>query len=301
MRKLNNDTMYTTVIGSYPLKYNELGADAIRRSVEEQISAGIKIVSDGQTRTDMISMYAGAIGGMEIKNGKMRIVDKLTLKDASKFLEDFKYAKNVAGSRASVKAIFTGPTTLANLSTLNTLAYKGYWDKKLYRDISIALMNIALELEKAGAKYFQIDEPYFSIKMIENASQEAVENIATQIHGEISLHVCGDISKIFDKLLKFNGIKVLSHAFSEFPENFQVISQEKLENMNKILGFGCVSITDRIEEEKEIIDLIKKGIKLVGIRNMIIHPDCGMRFLPKEVAKCKLINMCKAAKVIEQN
>jgi len=293
--------MRTTVIGSYPLKYDELGSKAIEQSVEEQISAGIEIVSDGQTRADMVSMYAGVINGMEVKNGKMRIIGKISVGDVSNFLEDFKLAKSTAGNRAEVKAIITGPATLASLSALNTLAYKGYWDKKLYRDISSALLSISLELEKEGAKHFQIDEPYFSIKFQKDIFKEAVENIATQIHGEVALHICRDITKIFDELLNFNGIKILSHAFSGNPENISVISSEKLKNANKILGFGCVNISsETVEKKEEIIDLIKKGIDLVEFENMIIHPDCGMRMLPKEIAKEKLTNMCKAVKEIEE-
>ena len=55
--------------------------------------------------------------------------------------------------------------------------------------------------------------------------------------------------------------------------------------------------SEQVEEEKEIADLIKKGINLVGIENMIVHPDCGMRMLPKEAAKKKLVNMCRAVKL----
>jgi 5-methyltetrahydropteroyltriglutamate--homocysteine methyltransferase len=291
--------MLTTVIGSYPLNYDILGSKAIEQAIEEQISANIDIVSDGQTRTDMISVYAGVLRGMEVKNGKMRIVGKISTGNISKFVEDFKFAKSIAGKRAEVKAIITGPVTLASLSTLNTLAYKGYWDKKLYNDISSALLNLALELEKAGAKHFQIDEPYLSVKMNE-ISKEVIESIAMQLQCEVTLHVCGDISKIFDKLLTLEGVKILSHAFSGNPENLSIISREKLENANKILGFGCVNISsEQVEEEKEIADLIKKGINLVGIENMIVHPDCGMRMLPKEAAKKKLVNMCRAVKETE--
>ena len=300
MRKLNNDCMKTTVIGSYPLKYDELGSKAIEQAVEEQISAGINVVSDGQTRADMVSVYSGVLKGMEVRNGRMRIIGKISVGDVSKFVEDFKFAKEVAGERAEVKAILTGPATLASLSVINTLAYKGYWDRKLYKDISLALSDIVAELEKNGAKYFQIDEPYFSVNFQMDLFKEALENIFTQIHGEVALHVCGDITKVFDELLSFKGVKILSHAFSGNPENLSVISREKLENANKILGFGCVNISsEQVEEEKEIADLIKKGINLVGIENMIVHPDCGMHMLPKEAAKKKLVNMCRAVKEIE--
>ncbi len=55
--------MFTTVIGSYPLKYDLLGKDAIRQTVQDQLDAGIDLVSDGQTRFDMIQYFATTIEG----------------------------------------------------------------------------------------------------------------------------------------------------------------------------------------------------------------------------------------------
>lgn len=55
--------MLTTVIGSYPLSYDKLGKDAIVKSVKDQIDAGIQLVSDGQTRYDMVEYFARAIEG----------------------------------------------------------------------------------------------------------------------------------------------------------------------------------------------------------------------------------------------
>jgi len=55
--------MFTTVIGSYPLSYSELGKEAIIQSVKDQLEAGIDLVSDGQTRYDMVEYFARAISG----------------------------------------------------------------------------------------------------------------------------------------------------------------------------------------------------------------------------------------------
>ena len=66
----------TTVVGSYPavpkvqslFNYCKTGqdpyAESIREAVEAQISAGIDIISDGQTRNDMIKLYATKLGGI---------------------------------------------------------------------------------------------------------------------------------------------------------------------------------------------------------------------------------------------
>jgi 5-methyltetrahydropteroyltriglutamate--homocysteine methyltransferase len=297
--------MRTTVIGSYPLRYEDLGPQAITRAVEEQVAAGVELVSDGQTRSDMVSAYAGVLAGTELKaeaglnERRLHIVGKVALKDPSMFVEDYLLADRAADGRARVKAIVTGPVTMAFSSILDTKAYGGYRDRSLYMDLSNALLGIAKELENAGARHFQIDEPFFSVGAPMELAQEAVENIATRLHGEVALHACGDVSRVFDALLGFKGVKVLSHGFAGTPANLGLVSRDKLENAGKLLGFGCVdSASEAIEDEAAVIGLLRRGMELAGRENLVVHPDCGLRALPQAVARAKLEVMCRASKSI---
>jgi 5-methyltetrahydropteroyltriglutamate--homocysteine methyltransferase len=289
--------MRTTVIGSYPLRHSELGRDAVRQAVEEQLSAGIRLVTDGQTRGDMILVYAGALKGTEVKaekgpsggEGKLHITGKVEPGGASIFVEDYLEARKAAGKRAGVKVCITGPATLVFSSILETKHYKGYRDRALYMDVASALLSLARALEKAGATQFQLDEPFFSVGVPMDLAQEAVESISSGLKGEMALHVCGDVSKVFDRLLTFKGIGLLSHGFAGTPSNLGLVSREKLEKAGKLLGFGCIdTASERVESEQEVLDLIKKGISKVGAENMVVHPDCGLRALPLDVARAKL-------------
>jgi len=297
--------MRTTVIGSYPLKFDELGPEAVRQAVEEQIAAGMQLVTDGQTRGDMISVYAGVLKGTELKaekgspggERKLHITGKVELGDPSMFVEDFLLAKKVAGGRAEVKTALTGPMTLAFSSIIDTKLYKGYRDRALYSDISGALHGIARALERAGATRLQVDEPYFSVGVPMELARPAVEAIATGFKGEVALHACGDVSKVFDSLLAFRGIRMLSHGFAGNPGNLGLLSREKLEKAGKLLGFGCIdTASERVETEKEVLGLLKKGADAVGAENMVAHPDCGLRVLPLEVARRKLRVLGEAAR-----
>ena len=297
--------MRTTVIGSYPLRYEELGPAAVVRSVEEQVAAGVELVSDGQTRADMVSVYASVLAGTELKaetglnEKRLHIVGRVSLLDPSIFVEDFLLARKAAAGRAQVKAIVTGPVTLAFSSILETKAYKGYRDRALYTDLSNALLGIAKELERAGAQNFQIDEPFFSVGAPMDLAQEAVEAVATQLHGELALHVCGDLSKVFDRLLTFKGVRILSHGFAGTPGNLALVTREKLEKAQKLLGFGCVdSASEAVEDDEAVAALLRRGIDLAGRENIVVHPDCGLRALPYAVAKAKLEVMCRASKSI---
>ena len=294
------EPLRTTVIGSYPLSYDELGPRAVTSAVEEQIDAGIHLVSDGQTRDDMISVYSGVLSGMETMGEgaerKMHITGRIGPGDVTKMIEDFLLAKKTAGNRAEVKAFITGPVTLAFSSILDTKEYSGFRDRSLYMDLAGALKVLARAFEQAGARHLQIDEPFFSVGVPMDLAREAVEHIADGFGGQTALHVCGDVAKIFDGLLDFKGIAVLSHAFSGTPGNLAQLSRGKLERAGKMLGFGCIdTASERVETVEEVIALIRKGIASVGRENMVIHPDCGLRALPHPVAGAKLRAMCAAA------
>ncbi|MEM4728383.1 MAG: hypothetical protein QXH42_01295 [Thermoplasmata archaeon] len=330
--------MRTTVIGSYPLSYEELGPDAVVRAVEEQIAAGVELVSDGQTRGDIISIYAGMIEGMELRaegtvqsgghgarhmdsavtgevacgadrmsgwgsmvaggvGRRMFISGRISPRDASMLVGDFRLATATARGRAGVKAILTGPVTLAFSSVLDTKVYSGYRDRRLYMDLSGALLEIARELERAGAKHLQLDEPYFSIGVPVLLAREAVENIALGFRGEVALHACGDVRRALDWMLGLKGVRVLSLEFAGAPQNLEVISREKLEGSGKLLGFGCIdTASERVESEEEVLGLLRKGASLVGEENMVAHPDCGLKGLPLEAARRKLRVLCAAAR-----
>lgn len=126
-----------------------------------------------------------------------------------------------------------------------------------------------------------------------------MEAVATKLDGEVALHVCGEVSKVFDRLLGFRGVRILSHGFAGTPGNLALVSREKLEKAGKLLGFGCVDFaSERVETVEEVSALLGKGIGLVGRENLVLHPDCGLRALPPDVARRKLEIMCRASKSI---
>jgi 5-methyltetrahydropteroyltriglutamate--homocysteine methyltransferase len=303
MQKLaQKESMRTTVIGSHPLSHALLGAKAVVRSVEEQIAAGIAVVSDGQTRGDMISVYDGVLSGLEIRgqgaDQKMHIIGRIGPGDFSWMIEDLALARKTAGARAQVKADMTGPVTLAFSSILDTKEYDGYRDRRLYMDIASALRELARMYGEAGADQLQIDEPFFSVGVPMELAREAVEHLAAGFEGETALHVCGDVSRVFDSLLHFRDISVLSLAFAGCPANLGLVDRGRLEDAKKMLGFGCIdTASERIETVPETVALIRKGIALAGRENMVIHPDCGLRALPHDVAVAKLGAMCAAARL----
>jgi 5-methyltetrahydropteroyltriglutamate--homocysteine methyltransferase len=288
------DRPFKTVIGSYPSDFNKLGLVAIREAVNDQLQMGIDLISDGQTRTDMVSYYAKSIDGFKAGGDKPRIVEKVGSPHPNTLIKDFRLARLLLPEDKEIKGILTGPVTMAFSSTIEASEYKGYRDPKLYMDIAEALLEIGKKFEEEGASWIQIDEPYYSVGAPMELAKEALEHITSGLKVPVALHVCGDITKVFTKLLGFGGISVLSHAFMGYRNNMKVLDKEALESNGKKIGFGCIDTqTTRVETKEEVAELVKSGVDKVGWGNLIFHPDCGLRALGRDVALSKLEAMSK--------
>lgn len=281
--------MFTTVIGSYPLSYDEMGREAILQSVADQLEAGIDVVSDGQTRYDMIEYYARAIDGFTY-DGKSHVVKEVGQGHADALLEDLEVAKSAA---PRVKGIVTGPITLV-FSSLIEGHYSGYRDDRVYMDTAEALLDIALELEKNGVAWLQIDEPFLSVGAPAKVARRAVELISTNLNVPVALHVCGRVAPIFRELLDWKGLTMLSHAFMG-DNNVELLDFEETLSSSRMLGLGCIDTkSNRIEDEAEVANLIQTATAKLPAERLALHPDCGMRMLPREVALEKMKRMCAA-------
>jgi len=288
----------TTVVGSYPASpnaknlynYCKTGQDpyeeSIREAVEAQISAGIDIISDGQTRNDMIKLFAAKLGGIRMRQ-KPVVIGQLEHRRPIT-LEDQKLAKNIIAGRAKLKGIITGPFTLAMSC-----------QDDYYGSIEKTAMGFAEALNAEAralsgiVDILQIDEPFFSVEYPEYAGN-LISTIFSGVEIPRGLHVCGDVSQIFEKLVKLD-VNILDHEFAAHPELIDIVADVDFE---QIIGFGCVRSDVNIAEGvPEISERIKKGIDSIGNHRMMLDPDCGLRHLTPEVAMEKLQNMVKTKEV----
>jgi 5-methyltetrahydropteroyltriglutamate--homocysteine methyltransferase len=284
--------MLATVIGSYPLRYDQLGKDAILQSVQDQLNAGVDLVTDGQTRYDIIEYFARIIEGYTFDT-KSYIKGKIGKGIPDLLLEDLETAK---GLTPRVKGIVTGPVTLVFSSKIRNF-YQGYHDESVYMDTAGALLDIALAMERHGAEWIQIDEPYLSVGAPMEIAKKAIESIAVNIKVPVALHVCGKVASVIDTLLDLKGVTLLSHGFKG-EDNLSILQNTRLMSSAKILGQGCVDTKkSRIEDVKEIRDLIQTALKSLPPERLVIHPDCGLRSLDRKTAFNKLKNMVIASRL----
>ncbi|WP_455240874.1 methionine synthase [Methanothermobacter tenebrarum] len=306
----------TTVVGSYPSQPSKprnwrekllqiLGSydpykNAIEIAVKDQLKAGIDIISDGQVRGDMISIFASKIPGMKVDNGTSKIITRILPPQNPIGAQDLKFSQKIIkrlGGEQEIKGIITGPSTLVYSSRI-----EGFYDpedkKRAIMDMSEALKREASYLEESGASMIQIDEPFLSTGIVDiKTAKKAVKRISDVISVPVALHVCGDIEEVFADLLKFN-VEIIDCEFAGTPKNLEIIKDFEIKD--KKIGFGCINTkSQKIETIQEIKKFIKKGIKIIGEEKIIIDPDCGMRKLPRNVAFSKLKNMVEAANALQ--
>jgi len=313
--------MITTVVGSYPVLLKEPSSiseklssffgiydkykPAIELAVRDQIESGIDIISDGQVRGGMVEIFAKAIPGMAVEDNTTKIVGKIMPSHGPISTGDLKYVINVSKSisreyssnggkkiEEGVKGIITGPSTLVFSSRL-----EGFYNKKedAIIDLAYALKKEAEFLEEAGAIYIQVDEPFISTGVVNvNVAKKAIKIITEDLSIPKALHVCGNVTDVFNELLKFD-VDIIDCEFAGIPQNMNLLENCNLKG--KKIGFGCLDTkTEKTETKEEVKNLIKRGIDLIGTENMLADPDCGMRMRSRDVAFSKLKVMVEAVK-----
>ncbi len=308
-----------TVVGSFPPKNLPL-ADAIKWAVDVQLAHGLDIVSDGEQRTDMIG-YFNSLPGLGMKTKGPYVKSKvMPLKELDRFskLADSQLAKDYLKKKGKdnvkLKISITGPVTLGFACACNGLEYySGIRDTKLYYDFAYALKPIIEAIAKTGC-YVQIDEPSLSIRVMD-AQQEvkivnnAISDLPATVRKEerLIVHICGPLTPaLFSDFMRIDA-PILSLAFSAptVRKNFEIISEQALQNYGKKLGVGCVSVQATKEEEVEKLDVVVQRLKAIaekiGKENIaLLHPECGLRNTGEDAVDPILDVLARSAKRLEQ-
>lgn len=316
--------MLTTVVGSYPkipnrprpaklraaiarFERGEIGLDELRRVedevtievIQEQVEAGIDIVSDGQIRwEDDQTYFARRMDGFTI-DGLIRYFDTNTYYRQPMVtgtvqwrqpitVEDYRFA--AAHSPRPLKALVTGPYTLAALSANEHYGSFGELVLALARE----LRQEVLALEKAGAPIIQVNEPAIlkrkeDFPLFRQALERMMEGVAAEVH----LYTWfGDIEGLFPHIMELP-FSAIGLDFVMGPANYEIIRRAPF---TKKLGLGIVDARNtKLETVEEIVERIRRVTDVVALDSLYVNPSCGLEYLPRETAEAKLARMVAGA------
>jgi 5-methyltetrahydropteroyltriglutamate--homocysteine methyltransferase len=259
----------------------------IKKAVNDMIATGLDLVSDGQIKDPFIQLFTRHLKGCRIRD-RTEIIDKIEYQYPIT-VDDQKYVKSLLPKSKGIIGVLTGPYTLAK--SCIDLFYDN--EKELTFDFAYALKKEAKKLQQY-VDIISIDEPFFSNEMPYYA-KELIQIITNNLSCPTRLHVCGDVSKIIDKIVEIP-VDILSHEFKAKPN---LLEEFKNYDFSQKLCLGAVrSDNTTIESVEEIKEHIDKALKLFDEKIIQVSPDCGQRLLPRDVAVQKLKNLVQAGEKI---
>jgi 5-methyltetrahydropteroyltriglutamate--homocysteine methyltransferase len=319
----------TTVVGNYPrvgdtheeqglrraiarFDQGEISESDVRRTereviqsaIREQADAGVDVISDGQvTWHDSQSHIARRLSGIEI-DGLVRYFDTNTYYRqpvvvgpvewrAPIVADEWRFAQDRAPR--GVKAILTGPVTLASLAVDRHYGRK----RALALDIAAALAQEVRALAKAGAEHLQIDEPILT-RHPEDLSlvSETLEALHREKgRAELTLFTYfGDVARIYDDLLEVPADTI----GLDLVQGNRTWSMLEARSSEKPLVLGLVDARNTKAEDPSAV--AAKAWQLrdrVDLDRCYLSPSNGLEFLPRTKAREKLRILVQAARLLE--
>ena len=286
--------------------------DATLLAIRAQEEVGLDIISDGEIRRESYSnRFATALDGVDIDNPGTaldrsghpnpvpRIVGRVQRKHPVE-LEDLKFLR--AHTKGRIKMTVPGPFTMSQQ------AQNDYYpsEEEAAMDYALAVNEEILDLFAAGADIVQIDEPYMQARP-EKARQyglNALNHALKGISGTTAVHICFGYAAIIHQrpsgysfLPELAGCTCQQVSVETAQSKLDCSVLAKLEGKKIIVG--CLDLNDlTVEPPQTVVARIKRALPYVKAENLILAPDCGMKYLPRNVAFGKMESMVEAAKML---
>jgi 5-methyltetrahydropteroyltriglutamate--homocysteine methyltransferase len=288
--------------------------DATVLAIRAQEEAGLDIITDGEIRRESYSnRFATALEGVDIDNPgegldrsghpiKLpRIAGKVRRKHPVQ-VEDLKFLKR--HTKKPVKITVPGPFTMSEQA--QNVYYQTSEEAAL--DYAVAVNDEIRDLFAAGADIVQVDEPWMQARP-EKARQyglKALNRALEGVRGTTAVHICFGYAAVIHQ--KPSGYSFLPEFAGCTCDQVSIeAAQPKLDCAvlaslaNKTIMVGCIDLNDMaIETPHAIVERIKRALPFVAKERVILAPDCGMKYLPREIAEGKVRAMVEAAKILRR-
>jgi 5-methyltetrahydropteroyltriglutamate--homocysteine methyltransferase len=286
--------------------------DATLLAIQAQEAAGLDIVTDGETRRESYSnRFATALEGVDIDNPGTaldrsghpnpvpRIAGKIRRKHPVE-VEDLLFLKR--NTSRKTKITVPGPFTMAQQAQNDF--YKS--EEEAAMDYAAAVNEEIRDLFAAGADIVQVDEPYMQARP-EKARQfglKALNRALEGVNGVTAVHICFGYAAIIHQrpsgysfLPEFAGCSCQQVSIETAQSSLDCSVLSSLPT--KKIMVGCIDLSDMtVETPQKVVERLKRALKYMKPENVIVAPDCGMKYLPREVAFGKMRAMVEGAKLL---
>jgi len=288
--------------------------DATLLAIREMERAGVDIISDGEMRRESYSnRFANALGGVDrerlgaglnrrggpdivpLVSGPIRRVEPVEVRDLT-FLR--------ANTERKVKITLPGPFTMTRQAE-NAF----YADEEALAMAYAAAVNDEIkDLFAAGADVVQLDEPYMD-SFPEQARRYAIKAINRALEGVSGttvVHICfGYGHYVKKKSMPYAFLRELDDCTAD-----QISIEAAQPNLDlsilkelpsKTIMVGVLNLGDETIETPELIaQRLRTALAVIPAERLVAAPDCGMKYLPREVAFAKLKAMVDGAQIVRK-
>jgi 5-methyltetrahydropteroyltriglutamate--homocysteine methyltransferase len=289
--------------------------DATLLAIREQERAGLDILTDGEMRRESYSnRFATALEGVDIDNPGTaldrsghpnpvpRVVGKIRRKHPVQ-VRDLQFLR--ANTNRKIKITVPGPFTMTQQ------VQNDHYDSEeaLALDYAAAVNEEIQDLFAAGADVVQMDEPYMQARP-EKARRyglQALQRALDGVVGTTAVHLCFGYAAIIHERpsgysflpeLAESAVRQISIETAQSSLDCSVL--EKLRGKTIILGVLDLS-THQVETPETVAARIRRALPFVAPKQLVVAPDCGLKYLPRDVAFEKMKAMVEGARIVRTN
>jgi len=288
--------------------------DATLLAIDAQERAGLDIITDGEIRRESYSnRFATVLEGVDIDNpgtaldrsghpnpvprivGPVRRVQPVEVDDV-KFLR--------RNTDRLIKMTVPGPFTMSQQAQNDFYAT----DAEAALDYAAAVNEEIRDLFAAGADIVQIDEPYMQARPEKaaafglNALNRALEGIT----GTTAVHICFGYAAIIHE--RPSGYSFLTQLRDCTCKQISIETAQSgldcsvlRELPGKKILLGVLDLSSMEVETPEVVaGRIRRALPHMPAEDIIVAPDCGMKYLPRDVAYGKLQAMVAGARIVRE-
>ncbi|WP_335964682.1 5-methyltetrahydropteroyltriglutamate--homocysteine S-methyltransferase [Galbibacter sp. PAP.153] len=325
----------TTTIGSFPqtkevrllrsqLKKGSITANAYETAIKDEIQKaiswqeqiGLDVLVHGEfERNDMVEYFGEQLNGFAFTKfgwvqsyGSRAVKPPIIYGDVDRVdpmtVAWTKYAQTLTD--LPVKGMLTGPVTILQWSFVRNDQSR----EETTNQIALAIRKEVQDLELAGIKVIQIDEPaireglplrkeawknYLDWAIRAFRISASAVNDETQIH----THMCySEFNDIIESIAAMDADVITIETSRSQMELLDAFVDFKYPNE---IGPGVYDIhSPRVPSEKEMEALLEKAALLIPIRNLWVNPDCGLKTRGWKETDKALVKMVNAAKALRE-
>ncbi len=283
--------------------------DATLLAIRDMERAGIDIVTDGEVRRESYSNhFATALEGIDLDNPGVTTGRSGQTVHVPRVVGEIRrprpvQVRDVAFLRANtdrrIKATLPGPFTMSQQ------AHNDYYPdtRALALAYADAVRAEVADLFAAGADLVQLDEPWMQARpeAAKAYAVEAINHALADAAGTTVVHMCfGYAATVKDKPAGYSFLPELDQCVAD--QISIETAQPKLDPAvleclpSKTVLVGVISMGDPEVEDPEVVaQRIRAALLHLPAERLVVAPDCGMKYLTRDVAYGKLCAMVEGA------